>query len=172
MTTSHDPLDGANIEIREQVGKDNFFLFGNTTDQLRKLRDDGYDPQQLIASMPELSAALKLIEQGHFSNGDTELFRPIVKNLCYEDPYFLVADFNSYIDIQSQVSKLWSDRPKWNQMSLLNTARSGMFSSDRSIQEYAKKIWGVDRFPVKITCDLNKFSSDVQVDQESGAAIY
>ncbi|MEI8250742.1 MAG: glycogen/starch/alpha-glucan phosphorylase [Synechococcus sp. ELA057] len=148
-------LDGANVEIREQVGEDNFFLFGKTADQIGDLRQ-GYRPWEMINTIPELPEVLRLIEQGHFSHGDGDLFRPLLENLTGRDPYFVLADFQAYLEAQERVDQAWNDRRRWNQMSLLNTARSGLFSSDRSIEDYAKRIWDAQAFPVSITCDLDQ----------------
>jgi starch phosphorylase len=147
-------LDGANVEIREQVGAENFFLFGHTTAGIADLARDGYCPWELIPSMPELAEALRLIEQGHFSNGDQELFRPLLQNLTGSDPFFVLADFADYLRAQEEVSQTWADPTRWNRMALLNTARTGFFSSDRSIRQYAKDIWRAEAFPVTITCEL------------------
>jgi len=147
-------LDGANVEIREQVGAENFFLFGHTTAEIAALAKDGYCPWELIPDQPELSEALRLIEQGHFSNGDQELFRPLLQNLTGHDPFFVLADFAAYLRAQEDVSHTWADPIRWNRMALLNTARTGFFSSDRSIRQYAKEIWRAEAFPVTITCEL------------------
>ena len=147
-------LDGANVEIREQVGEDNFFLFGHTAAEIADLAKAGYCPWELIPSMPELAESLRLIEQGHFSNGDQELFRPLIQNLTGSDPFFVLADFADYLRAQGEVSRTWADPTRWNQMALLNTARTGFFSSDRSIRQYAKEIWRAEAFPVTITCEL------------------
>jgi starch phosphorylase len=146
-------LDGANVEIREQVGEENFFLFGKTTKEIEALRHN-YRPWELIHSHPDLVEVLKLIEQGHFSNGDVELFKPLLQNLTGHDPFFVLADFADYLRAQDAVNRAWADRNRWNKMSLLNTARMGYFSSDRSIREYAKRIWQADEFPVTITCEI------------------
>ncbi len=148
-------LDGANIEIRDKVGSDNFFLFGNTESEIMNLRKNGYNPKKFIDELPELSEALKLIEVGHFSNGDTELFRPLLNSLTGYDPFFVMADFADYLNTQDKVSIAWKDRKEWNRMALLNTARSGFFSSDRSIREYCSSIWNVDPLKVEITCNVN-----------------
>ena len=147
-------LDGANVEIRDHVGAENFFLFGRTTEQIAELRQ-GYCPWELIADVPELPEVLRLIEQGHFSNGDSDLFRPLLQNLIGRDPFFVLADFADYLRAQDAVSQVWADRRRWNRMSLLNTARTGFFSSDRSIREYAARIWQAEEFPVTITCELD-----------------
>jgi starch phosphorylase len=147
-------LDGANVEIREQVGAENFFLFGRNADEIAALRHD-YRPWELIHETPELPEVLRLVEQGHFSNGDGELFRPLLENLTGRDPYFVLVDFPDYLRAQDQVSQAWADRQHWNRMSLLNTARTGFFSSDRSIRDYAERIWRAEAFPVTITCELD-----------------
>jgi len=149
-------LDGANVEIREQVGAENFFLFGHTADQLVALDQQGYRPWEVIPAEPELGEVLRLIEQGHFSQGDGELFRPLLQNLTGYDPFFVFADFADYLRAQSAVSAAWSNRAHWNRMSVLNTARTGYFSSDRSIQEYAKRIWQAEEYPVTITCEIDE----------------
>ncbi len=148
-------LDGANIEIRDRVGSDNFFLFGRTEREIVNLRNNGYQPKDFIDSLPELAEALRLVELGHFSNGDGELFQPLLNSLRGNDPFFVMADFADYLRAQDNVSRAWQDRKAWNRMSLLNTARSGFFSSDRSIREYCESIWKVEKLPVEITCDVN-----------------
>ena len=148
-------LDGANVEIREQVGADNFFLFGKTTPEIEALRKSGYRPWELLEALPELQEVLHLVEQGHFSNGDTELFRPLVDNLRGQDPFFVFADFAAYLDAQDNVSEAWGNRQHWNRMSLLNSARTGYFSSDRSVREYCDGIWKAAAVPVKVTCQSN-----------------
>ena len=148
-------LDGANVEIREQVGADNFFLFGKTTPEIEALRKSGYRPWELLDELPELQDVLHLVEQGHFSNGDTELFRPLVDNLRGQDPFFVFADFEAYLKAQDEVSSAWANRQHWNRMSLLNSARMGYFSSDRSVREYCDGIWKASAVPVKVTCQSN-----------------
>jgi starch phosphorylase len=146
-------LDGANVEIREMVGADNFFLFGKTVEEINALKQSGYRPRDFIEAMPELQEALHLVEIGHFSNGDGELFRPLLDNLMGHDPFYVMADFADYVRAQDAVSHAWSDQMHWQRMSVLNTARSGFFSSDRSIREYCKNIWNVDPLHLEITCD-------------------
>jgi glycogen phosphorylase len=148
-------LDGANVEIREQVGADNFFLFGRTTEQIAELRSEGYRPWEWISSIPELGEVLRLIEQGHFSEGDSDLFRPLLQNLTGQDPFFVLADFQDYQRAQADVNQAWADSRGWNRMALLNTARTGFFSSDRSIRDYAERIWGAQPYPVTITCETD-----------------
>ncbi len=152
-------LDGANIEIRERVGAENFFLFGKTESEIMEMQSNQYDPKIFIDALPELAEALRLIELGHFSNGDSDLFRPLLDNLKGNDPFFVMADFADYLRAQDNVSRAWQDRQEWNRMSLLNTARSGFFSSDRSIREYCNTIWNVEPFPVEIYCDINTTST-------------
>ncbi len=149
-------LDGANVEIREQVGADNFFLFGRTADEIAALRAEGYRPWEWISSIPELGEVLRLIEQGHFSDGDSDLFRPLLQNLTGQDPFFVLADFQDYLRAQSEVNQAWADRRRWNRMALLNSARTGFFSSDRSIREYAERIWDAQPYPVTITCETDQ----------------
>ena len=143
-------LDGANVEIREEVGADNFFLFGMNVDEVMALHQSGYHPMDFYQRNDELRAALDLIASGHFSHGDTELFRPIVDSLLHDDPYMLLADYQDYIDCQQRAGEVFADQERWTRMSILNVARIGRFSSDRSIHEYSKKIWHVSPFPVQL----------------------
>ena len=135
-------MDGANLEIRERVGADNFFLFGKSTREIAQLRGH-YHPWEWMDGLPALQEAFTLIEQGHFSGGDRDLFRPLLDDLLGRDPFFVIADFADYSRAQMEVDQVWADRKRWNSMSLLNMARSGFFSSDRSIQEYAASVWNV-----------------------------
>ena len=134
-------LDGANVEIREEVGSENFFLFGLTADEVVRLKTHGYHPIECYHTQPELREVLDLIRNGYFSRGDTELFRPLVDGLLYHDPFMVLADFASYADCQMQVNQAYKDREHWVHMSIMNAARSGKFSSDRTIREYAETIW-------------------------------
>jgi glycogen phosphorylase len=143
-------MDGANIEIREEVGEENFFLFGMTTPQVHALRTAGYRPRDVYESNAELRAVLDLVGDGFFSRGDTQLFRPLLDNLLYHDPYMVLADFESYVDCQSSVSEAYGDVERWTRMSILNTTRSGKFSSDRSIREYCAEIWKVKPVPIRL----------------------
>jgi starch phosphorylase len=140
-------LDGANIEIREEVGEENFFLFGLRADEVRNLRAQGYDPRQKYDEIQGLHEAIDLISSGHFSGGDRHLFSPLIDSLMVRDDYLLFADYQSYIDCQNRVSAAFLDERAWTKMSILNVARMGKFSSDRSIREYCEKIWKVK--PVK-----------------------
>jgi starch phosphorylase len=136
-------LDGANIEIREEVGADNFFLFGMSTTEVQALNAAGHQPQRCIDADPELRGAIELIESGFFSRGDPEVFQPLLDNLRYHDPYLVLADFRAYADCQQRVSQAYRDLDGWTTKSILNTARSGYFSSDRTIREYCGDIWNV-----------------------------
>ncbi len=134
-------LDGANIEIRQEVGAENFFLFGLSAEQVIKRKADGYHPADFYHSDPELKAAIDLINSGLFSHGDIELFRPITDHLMYQDEYLLMADYRAYVDCQQEVDHAYRDPAHWTRMSILNVARMGKFSSDRAIREYAEHIW-------------------------------
>ena len=134
-------LDGANVEIRDLVGEENFFLFGNDEKGIADLWANGYEPKHHMS--PELWEVINLIKGGHFSNGDKETFQPLVDNLLNHDPFCVFADFSDYCDAQDRVSSAWKDWKNWQRMSLINVARSGFFSSDRSIRDYCTKIWGI-----------------------------
>jgi starch phosphorylase len=141
-------LDGANVEIREEVGPENFFLFGLTAEEVQDLKVKGYHPRSYYESNPLLRETLDQISSGHFSHGDAELFKPLVDNLLDHDPFLLLADYQSYIDCQDRVSSAYRDQEHWVRMSILNVARMGKFSSDRSIREYCDNIWNIK--PVKM----------------------
>ena len=133
-------LDGANVEMREEVGPQNFFLFGLTEQEVVAVKAHGYCPADWVDANDELRAVLDLIAGGTFSHGDTEVFRPVVNNLRYDDPFLVCADYASYVECQARVSAAWQDGESWTKMSILNTARSGKFSSDRAIAEYCDDI--------------------------------
>ena len=139
-------FDGANIEIREEVGAENFFLFGLKAEKVQELKTQGYDPGAYYAANPTLREVIDLIRSGHFSGGDTQLFAPLVDSLMQRDDYLLFADYQSYIDCQDRVSSMFLDERAWTRMSILNVARMGKFSSDRSIKEYCDRIWKVQPF--------------------------
>lgn len=141
-------LDGANVEIREEVGEENFFLFGLTVQEVADLKTRGYNPREYYEDNKTLSSVLDLISQGYFSHGDVNLFKPLVDELLYQDQYMLLADYQSYIDCQDKVSETWRDQDLWTRMSILNVARIGKFSSDRAIREYCQDIWKVQPVPV------------------------
>ncbi|MDB5922560.1 MAG: malP 2 [Betaproteobacteria bacterium] len=144
-------LDGANVEIREEVGADNFFLFGLTVDQIERVKREGYRPPDHYAGHAGLRTAVDLIRDGAFSNGDRDLFRPLVENLMWRDEYLVFADYPAYADCQARVDAAWRDGDRWTRMSILNAARMGKFSSDRAIQEYMREIWKVE--PVVVPLD-------------------
>ncbi len=143
-------LDGANVEIREEVGPENFFLFGLTVDEVMELKSSGYNPMDYYHKDEELRATIDLMGSGFFSGGDRELFRPLVDSLLFRDEYMLLADYRSYVDCQDEVARAYRDKERWTRMSILNSARMGRFSSDRSIREYCKDIWHARPHPVKL----------------------
>ncbi len=134
-------LDGANVEIRAEVGADNFFLFGLTAADVERMQRQGYRPGEYLEREPELRAVLDLIADGRFSRGDREMFRPLVDDLTRFDPFFVLADFAAYVATQDRAAAAWLDRDAWTRMSIVNVAHAGKFSSDRSIREYATRIW-------------------------------
>ena len=141
-------LDGANIEIRDRVGAENFFLFGLDAAQASELRQGDYRPRAYYEQDAELKAAIDAVATGTFSGGDTGAFAGVVDSLLGRDEYLTLADYRSYIDTQDQVNKAWLDPNEWSRMSVLNTARSGFFSADRTVTEYCRTIWRAD--PVRI----------------------
>ena len=134
-------LDGANIEIREAVGAQNFFLFGFTSDQVLAAKAAGYHPTSYYHANPELKDCLDALASGQFSRGDHSLFKPLLDSLFAEDPYMLLADYQSYIECQDRIDQAYLDVNHWTRMSILNTAHMGKFSSDRAIREYTNEIW-------------------------------
>ncbi|HEX7019698.1 MAG TPA: glycogen/starch/alpha-glucan phosphorylase [Gemmatimonadaceae bacterium] len=136
-------LDGANVEIRDAVGHENFFLFGLTAAEVAERKARGYRPRDLYESNAELREALDAIGSGLFSNGDRDLFQPLVHSLLEHDDYMLLADYQAYVEAQQRVNDTWGNRPEWTRMSILNCARVGRFSSDRSIQDYCRDIWNI-----------------------------
>ncbi len=143
-------LDGANVEIRQEVGAENFFLFGLTTPEVLDSKAQGYVPRRYYSSIAELRGVLDLVGSGFFSHGDPELFKSIVDNLLYDDPYLLLADYQSYVECQEKVSQAYKDQENWSKMSILNVARMGKFSSDRSIQDYCNNIWNAKSVPIEL----------------------
>jgi starch phosphorylase len=143
-------LDGANIEIRDQVGAENFFLFGLSTPEVYSLKAQGYRPMDYYESNPQLRDVIDLIRSGFFSHGDGDLFKPLIDGLLGADPYMLLADFQSYMECQARVTAAFKDKDRWTRMSILNTARSGLFSSDRTIREYCADIWNVKAVPIHL----------------------
>jgi starch phosphorylase len=144
-------LDGANVEIREEVLPENFFLFGLTAQEVLELKTHGYNPKEYYENNSTLKESIDLISSGFFSRGDQNLFKPLVDSLLNYDEYLVLADYQSYIDCQGKVNEAYLNHNRWASMSILNVARMGKFSSDRSIKEYAQKIWKVN--PVKVMKD-------------------
>ena len=143
-------LDGANIEIRQEVGAENFFLFGLSAPEVYALKTQGYSPMAYYEAHQGLREVIDLIRGGFFSRGDAELFRPLIDGLLHQDPYLVLADFQSYVECQAEVSEAFGDTERWTRMSILNTARSGKFSSDRTIREYCADIWGAKPVPIHL----------------------
>ena len=135
-------LDGANVEIREAVGADNFFLFGMTASEVAELRSR-YRPSEVLAADPELAGVLDAIRRGRFSSGDWTLFEPLVHRLVAEDPFFVLADFRAYVACQRRITRAWNNPDDWSRTAILNVAAMGRFSSDRSIRDYARDVWHV-----------------------------
>jgi starch phosphorylase len=135
--------DGANVEMFESIGAENFFLFGLKTEEVLAVKQSGYKPHEIYESNNELKEVIDLIQSGVFSRGDVNLFKPIVDSLLGQDPYLLLKDFQSYIDCQQKVSEAYKNKEHWTKMSVINVARMGKFSSDRSIREYCERIWHV-----------------------------
>ncbi|MEM1255073.1 MAG: glycogen/starch/alpha-glucan phosphorylase [Cyanobacteria bacterium P01_H01_bin.21] len=143
-------LDGANVEIRKAVGEENFFLFGLTVDEVVDLKTRGYQPREYCDLNRNLQQIIHQLSTGVFSKGDPNLFRPLVDNLLYQDPYLLLADYQAYIDCQDRVSQTYADPARWTRMSVLNAVRMGKFSSDRSIRDYVENIWHTGPVPVEL----------------------
>lgn len=141
-------LDGANIEIRERVGEENFFLFGLVVDEVFSMKASGYNPRAYYEDNPNLRQAIDQIGSGFFSGGDPTMFEPIVRSLLDRDEYMILADYHAYIDCQAKVDEAYQDADAWARMSILNSARCGFFSSDRAMRQYIEQIWKVQPQPV------------------------
>jgi starch phosphorylase len=142
-------LDGANIEIREHVGAENFFLFGLTAEEVGALKARGYAPRDYVQRQPELQQTIAQIAGGYFSRGDPDLFRPLVDSLLQRDPYMVTVDYAAFIARQADVDQAYRDADSWTRKSILNTARCGFFSSDRAVRQYCEDIWKVKPLSVK-----------------------
>jgi len=142
--------DGANIEICNEVGAENFFMFGLSASEVSELKARGYQPSWYCESNPHLRVAIHLIAEGFFSRGDSTLFRPLIEGLMRWDPYLVLADFQAYADCQALVGNAYADTERWTAMSILNVARSGKFSSDRTVREYLDHIWHAPRVPIRL----------------------
>lgn len=145
-------LDGANIEIREEVGEENIFIFGLKSEEVSRLRREGHDPRSYYNGNAELKKTIDMIQSGFFSPEDSALFKPIIESLFDQgDHYMILADYESYVKCQEKISQTFLDRNKWLKMSILNVANMGKFSSDRTIKEYAKEIWDAKSIPIKLS---------------------
>jgi starch phosphorylase len=130
------------------VGAENFFLFGLDVEQVREVKQRGYSPREVAEHNDSLREILNFIGSGALAGGDSSLFRPLLDRLLYEDPFLVLADYQAYADCQERVSELWRDERAWTRKTILNVARMGKFSSDRSIREYSEHVWRVK--PVKV----------------------
>jgi len=148
ISTAGKEASGTGNEIREEVGAENFFLFGLMTEEVARLKSQGYRPADHLSG--ELKEVIDLLRSGFFSRGDTELFRPLIDGLVWHDPYLVFADFADYSRCQQEVDAAYGDAERWARMSILNAARSGKFSSDRTIREYCEDIWKVPAVPVRL----------------------
>jgi starch phosphorylase len=144
-------LDGANIEIRESVGADAFFLFGLTADQVHEQKST-YRPLEHLRNNPELTEVLELIRNGFFSPEDKSLYRDFIDNLLARDPYMVIADYPAYQAARLQALAAYRDQPRWQHMAIRNVAGGGPFSSDRTIRQYAEEIWGIE--PVHVATPI------------------
>lgn len=142
-------LDGANVEIRNLVGGENFFLFGMEVEQVEALEAQGYDPRALYEADPQLKTAIDMIASGTFSDGDTSTYEMFVNDLLTQDRFMALADFRAYMDVQDDIETAFRNEHEWARKALLNTARSGFFSSDRSIRDYLDRVWMTDSLPVR-----------------------
>jgi len=149
-------LDGANVEIRECVGEENFFLFGLTADEVDETRRNGYKPWEHYQNNSSLKKVLDLINSGYFSHLDKMMFKDLTESLIYDDQFLVLADYQSYVDVQDKIDEAFRDKSNWAKMSIINTARMGKFSSDRSISEYCDEIWKVKSVPVELIENSNK----------------
>jgi starch phosphorylase len=137
-------LDGANIEIMEEVGKENIFIFGLTAEEVNARKEERYIPQDVYDGDPELRKAVDMVASGFFSPGEPFLFKPLLESLFTpNEPFMVLADYRSYIECQEGVSRSYLDVEEWTRRSILNTAHMGYFSSDRTVLEYAEEVWHV-----------------------------
>lgn len=141
-------MDGANIEMSEEIGEENFFIFGMKAHEVSELKTKGYDPKEYIAKSPRLKKVLDFLEDGYFNLEEPALFKNLVKHLKHDDPFCLMADFDAYFECQAQVDELYKKEEEWTKKSILNCARMGKFSSDRAVRQYADEIWNVKPFEI------------------------
>ena len=149
-------LDGANVEIREQVGPENFFLFGLTAPEVHTLKANGYRPWDYYDNNPHLKEVIDQIHSGFFSPDNDDLFKPLVQSLLCHDEFLVLADYQAYIDCQDRAGRAYLDAEHWTKMSILNVARIGYFSSDRAIREYCEQIWKVEPVPIELEEKANR----------------
>jgi starch phosphorylase len=139
-------LDGANVEIREEVGEDNIFIFGKTVEEIEELRSSGYEPYSIYEKDDELKAVIDWLASDYFSPNEGKVLSDLSKSLLeWGDPYFVLADYRAYIEAQEKVDQAFGDKSHWAQMVINNVAGSGKFSSDRTIAEYAEDIWKLEK---------------------------
>jgi starch phosphorylase len=148
-------LDGANVEIREEVGADNFFLFGLTAPEVKELRLIGYQPNKYIEKSQRLREVVAMLERGFFSPNDPQRYAPIVHDLRNLDPFMVCADFDAYVAAEAEAAKLYTDKRTWSRKALINIAGSARFSSDETVRQYADEIWKIRSIPV----DMSKFTA-------------
>jgi glycogen phosphorylase len=156
-------LDGANVEIREAVGPENFFLFGLTAEEVQAKKASGYNPWDYYQGNDELKLVIDRLASGYFSHGDTQLFKPLLDSLMHRDEYLLLADYESYVDCQDAVGLAYRDRDHWTRMSILNVARMGRFSSDRSIRDYLHSIWKTPAVQIEVPDYSQIANSDLKL---------
>jgi starch phosphorylase len=144
-------LDGANVEIQEEVGKDNIFIFGLTVEEVVELREKGYNPYDIYFSDENLRALVDWVGPSFFTPDDPDALLPVKHSLLDGgDPFLVLADFHAYVKAQAEVDRAYRDKEKWTRMAILNTARVGKFSSDRTIRQYAEEIWNLKPAPVPV----------------------
>jgi len=143
-------LDGANIEMKEEVGDDNIFIFGLTAEEAARTRESGYEPMREIEACPRLAAVLQAVADGAYSAGDRDRFRGIIDSLTRHDPFLICKDFAAYLACQERIDGVWRDPERWTRMSILNAAGMGKFSADRTALQYARDIWGVKPVPITV----------------------
>lgn len=145
-------LDGANIEIREEVGENNIFIFGLTDEEVQKHRQSNHDPWKYYNQNPELKQAIDMIKSGYFSSSEPALFHPIIDSLFRGNDYYMVlADYDAYLNCQETVNQAYRDPRQWTKMSIINVAKMGKFSSDRTIKQYSEEIWNVKPMPISLS---------------------
>lgn len=143
-------LDGANVEIQEEVGEDNIFIFGKTVEEVQQTRAEGYKPWEYLQTVPALKRIIDFLASGFFNPGEPDVMKPILENLIQHDEYLVFADFEDYLRAQAEVDQAYGDQKKWTEMAILNVARMGKFSTDRTIDQYNKEVWGAGNVPIEL----------------------